>query len=73
MSLFRDQIIISDRICIGKKKMQSPIKTDSKLFLCPKCRKTWEWERNSNGIKKLLKYDHIPRYGKKKQVCRDCE
>ena len=52
MSLFRDQIIISDRICVGKRKIQSPIKTDSKLLLCPKCRKTWEWERNSNGIKK---------------------
>lgn len=72
MNLFRDQVMIAERT-VKNKGHKAPIKTDNKLFLCPKCRRTWEWERNSNGIKKLLRYDHIPRYGKKKQICRDCE
>ena len=52
MNLFKDQVMISDRICSNKKKMQTPIKTDSKLFVCPKCRQVWELERKSNGKKR---------------------
>ncbi len=70
MSLFRDQVMISERV--HRKKIQSPIKADNKLFLCPKCRKIWELERKSNGKQKLLRYDHIPRYGKKQKICEFC-
>ena len=73
MNLFKDQVMISDRICSGKKKMQTPIKTDNKLFVCPKCRQVWELERKSNGKKRLLTYDHIPRYGKKREICMGCK
>ena len=52
---------------------QTPIKADNKLFLCTICRNVWEYERNSNGTKKLLRYDHLPRYGKSKKVCEVCE
>ena len=72
MSLFRDQVKISERT-VKNKRHKAPIKTDNKLFLCPKCRMVWEFQRKWDNGKKVLKYDHIPRYGKKKQICRDCE
>ena len=71
MSLFRDQVMISERVT-GTGKKQSPIKTDNKLFLCPSCRCVWEIERKTNGTKRQLTYDHIPRYGKKKVICQRC-
>ena len=70
MSLFRDQVAISERV--HKKRIQSPIKTDNRLFLCPNCRCVWEIERKTNGTKRQLTYDHIPRYGKKKVICQRC-
>ena len=51
---------------------QTPIKADNKLFLCPTCRNVWEYKRNSNGSRKLLRYNHLPRYGKSKKVCEVC-
>jgi len=73
MNLFKDQVMISDRICSGKKKVQTPIKVDNKLFACPKCRKVWELERKTNGTRRLVTYTHIPRYGKKREVCMGCK
>ena len=71
MSLFRDQVKISERT-VKNKGHKAPIKTDNNLFLCPKCRKTWELERKSNNKQKLIRYDHIPRYGKKQKICEFC-
>ena len=72
MNLFKDQVMISDRICSGKKKMQTPIKTDNKLSTCPKCRKVWEYDRKASGKNRIIRYDHIPRYGKKEKICEFC-
>jgi len=71
MSLFRDQVKVSDRVT-GTGRKQSPIKTDSKLFLCPRCRCVWEIERKTSGAKRQLTYNHIPRYGKKQKICEFC-
>ena len=75
MSIFEELINASldMRLRYANTDRQTPIKADNKLFLCPKCRNVWEYERNSNGTKKLLRYDHLPRYGKSKKVCEVCE
>jgi hypothetical protein len=72
LNLFKDQVKISDRVT-GTGRKQTPIKTDNRLFLCPECRMVWEFQRKWDNGKKILRYDHIPRYGKKKKICRDCE
>ena len=72
MNLFKDQIMISDRIA-GQKKRNPIKKSDSKLFVCPKCRNVWEIIRKTNGTSRLVSYTHIPRYGKSKEVCRKCK
>tara|TARA_R110000823_G_scaffold300730_1_gene421566 strand:- start:1325 stop:1543 length:219 start_codon:yes stop_codon:yes gene_type:complete len=72
MNLFKDQVQV-DHTRLGKGSNTPPRKTDSKLFLCPKCRDTWEWQRQPNGTKRLLKYKHIPRYGKKEIICELCK
>jgi hypothetical protein len=72
MNLFKDQVVISERIA-GKKKHNPLKKSDTKLFVCPKCRQVWEIVRKTNGTRRLVTYTHIPRYGKKREICRGCK
>jgi len=71
LNLFKDQVKISDRVT-GTGRKQTPIKTDNRLFLCPECRMVWEFQRKWDNGKKILRYDHLPRYGKKKKICKIC-
>lgn len=72
MSVFDYYFDKTQNVTTNKGK-KSPIKADNKLFLCPICRNVWEYKRNSNGSRKLLRYNHLPRYGKTKIVCESCK
>jgi len=49
----------------------TPVKKDHGLRYCTKCNHTWEyWWQSGNSF--FQKYNHMPTYGKKRQLCNDC-
>ena len=51
---------------------------DIGLYYCTKCKKVWEYRKRYGMYAKIsppivLKYGHIPSYGKERIICPECE
>ena len=85
MSLFRDQVKITDRVLDyysnknrkirNQKKLSS--KKDDHLKYCTKCKRVWEncskvgWDSKSKS--KINWYYDFPTYGKPRETCIKCK
>ena len=51
------------------------MRVDDVLKICPVCNRAWEYMNNKSYKKGVIWYetDAIPKIGKKKMVCKDCQ
>jgi len=57
------------------KKRGRKMRVDDVLKICPVCNRAWEYMNNKSYKKGVIWYetDAIPKIGKKKMVCKDCQ